>query len=77
MSTLAEEEPLRAIENALDRLERAAEGTPLAAHVDEEREIIMAALETLGGQYGFSVPPCGCGPDGPCDEHGVFGIRGS
>lgn len=77
MSTLAEEEPLRAIANALERLERAAEGTPLAAHVDEERSIIASALETLGEHYGFEFPPCGCGVDGPCDEHGVFGIRGS
>lgn len=45
--TLAELEPERAIRNALERLTRAAVGTPFGHHVEAERVIIEKALEEL------------------------------
>jgi hypothetical protein len=51
MSTLAQEDPVRAIRNALERLERLANGCDpdLAAHVREERAIVETALRVIEG----------------------------
>lgn len=51
MSTLAEDDPIRAIRNAMERLRRAADGTAFESHVREESAIVEAALETLDRVY--------------------------
>lgn len=81
MTQLADEDPIRAIENALERLGRAAEGTSLESHVAEERAIVARALVVL-------VPPATreavrrcleCGlvyrddESGPCPRCDLFG----
>lgn len=47
MSTLADVDPARAIRNAMERLRRAADGTPIEGHVREESAIVESALATF------------------------------
>lgn len=47
MTTLAQENPVRAIRNALERLARLSSGTQLEEHVAAERAIVESALVVL------------------------------
>lgn len=47
MRPIVEEDPVRAIRNALERLARASAGTALEYHVEEESKIIRRALCSL------------------------------
>lgn len=58
MSTLAENDPARAIRNALTRLRVASKGTKVERHVEEEGAIIERALEVLAPTPESSEPRC-------------------
>lgn len=56
--SVAKEDPARAIRNAMERLERASSGTPLADHVIAERRIVEEALTTIAGASACTEPDC-------------------
>lgn len=67
MSTIVDTDPARAIRNALERLRRAADGTPIEGHVREESVIVERALRALAPDPLHPNGRCECAGEGRCD----------
>lgn len=81
MSTLAEEDPVRSIRNALERVERRKADRDLPEVLTAEFAIIRTALLTIehGGAVGFSrCAECGrdIDPGTDCGWCDLFSVRG-
>ena len=86
MSTLAESDPALAIRNAMERLRRRAEGTPIEDDVRAEGVIVEEALQVLSPESdsGEALRRCrecgftyGADDEEPCPRCDLFGARGS
>jgi hypothetical protein len=71
MSTLAEDEPERAIRNAMERLRRRAEGTPIEEDVRAESAIVDTALAAMSVRESSDLMHpngrCRCAGEGSCE----------